>query len=118
MLCTRPPYHVLAVAALAWAGPAAAQEVFSYACEGTSITLACQGGSSTGSCLTQAASDPAWDVTCRGHDEGNGRFKMTCRNATEIGGTPVEITFSARDLGKELGEGVGDATGTTCTQTR
>jgi len=121
MLCTRPFYHVLSVAVLiagwAWVGPAAAGEL-SYACEGTTITLSCQDGADTGNCLTQTASDPAWNVTCRGHDEGNGRFKMDCRNATAVGGTPVEITFAGSQLGTQLAEAVGDSTGTTCTQTQ
>ena len=118
MLCTRTLYHALALAALAgtcgWTGTAAAAEL-AFSCQGTTITLSCQEGPDTGNCVTQSASDPGWNVTCRGFDEGDGRFKMQCSNATAIGGTPVEIKFSSNQFSRELAQAVGDTTGTSCT---
>lgn len=97
-----------------WVWPAQAGE-YRLACEGTTITLSCEDGADTGNCRTVAASDPAWNVTCRGKDKGNGRFQMDCGNATKVGGTDVELTFSASHLGEELAKAVGDNTGTSCT---
>ncbi len=118
MLCTRPLYHALVAAALIGAAPALADQSFSFDCGGTTITLSCQGADKTGSCTTEAASDPTWNVTCKGHEKGNGRFIMDCRNATDVGGSPVEIEFDANQLGQQLAHGVGDSTGTSCTRTQ
>src|SRR5690606_37986062 len=65
-------YHArgLAVAAavllLAPADAGAAD--YALSCEGTTITLACEDGMKAGTCRTAQASDPAWSVTCAGHD--------------------------------------------------
>jgi hypothetical protein len=115
---TRTLYHALAVAALIGTAPALAAEQFSYDCDGTTITMACEGADQKGSCTTVTASDPTWKVTCKGHDKGNARFIMDCRNATDVGGSPVELEFSANQLGEQLAEGIGDSTGTTCNQTQ
>lgn len=110
-------YHArgLAVgAALVLLAPAAAGAAdFAYSCEGTTITLACEDGKA-GACRTVQASDPAWSVACTGHDLGGGVVRLDCRNATPVGGTPVEIHAQARDLGHDLADAVGTATGTTC----
>lgn len=118
MLCIRPLYHALGVAALIGAAPASAAEQFSYNCNGTTITMACQGADETGTCSTVTASDATWQVSCTGHDKGNGRFLMDCRNATDVGGSPVELEFNANQLAQQLAQAVGDSTGTVCTQTQ
>lgn len=106
----------LACALFAWAAPATAED-FSFDCEGTTITLSCEDGAKTGNCRTSAASDPTWNVTCRGHEKVDGKFQMDCRNATDIGGTATELTFPASHLGEQLTEAVSDNTGTSCTLT-
>lgn len=97
---------------LAPAGAVAADHTFS--CEGTTITLACEEGDKAGTCRTAQASDPAWSVACTGHDLGGGMVRVACRNATPVGGTPVEIHAQAGSLARDLADAVGTATGTTC----
>jgi len=102
---------------LLWTDPGAAAE-YSYDCDGTAITMDCEGEDGSGACRPASASDPAWNVTCKGRIVATGRIRMECRNATSIGGSPVQIEYSAAQLPQKLGEGIGDSTGTSCTQTQ
>lgn len=122
MLRRTPAYHALTPAAFALAmslcaTPGLAAE-FSYNCDGTTITMTCEGEDGAGACRTATASDPAWNVTCKGRIVSTGRIRMDCRNATAVGGSPVQIEYNASQLPQKLAQGIGDSTGTICTQTQ
>ena len=117
-----PAYHALTPAAFALAvslcaTPGMAAE-YSYNCDGTTITMDCEGQDGAGRCSTTAASDPAWNVTCKGRIVSTGRIRMDCRNATDVGGSPVQIEYNASQLPQKLAQGIGDSTGTTCSRTQ
>jgi len=115
MLLRSAPLALAAI--LATPGSAPAQESLNLDCDGTMLVLTCQTGADTGNCRTASASDSSFDVTCTAHSLGGNTFRMICRNATDIGGAHVELTFQGNRSQSEVAKGAGTATGTNCSVT-
>ena len=89
-------------------------EDLNLTCDGTTLVLSCGEDDAAGTCKTTSASDPTWNVTCKGHSLGGDHIRTICLNATEIGGVHVQQDFKLGDRDHALTQAVGTATGSSC----